>query len=228
MTNKALSTSVSVCDMIIAYILILVVSGRVDSPSISQQSLLSPFSHMNRDMANPAIWLVRPAKTQISLGIRQIWSECSLSAWRKLRSLATHWAHSEGSDQTGWIPRLIWVFTGRTLILLVLSCHGSYGLVLTFRSPRMMSSVLSVCKEIKYLGVVFTKNKSFCKAKKHNYDQARKATHLLYKRIRNLNLPIDLQLQLFETYYFTNCTLWIWDLGIWKYQYYWKTSKWIS
>ena len=65
---------------------------------------------------------VRPAKTQISLGIRPVWSESPLSAWRKLGSLATHWAHSEDSEQTG--PRLIWVFAGRTVILLVLSCRG--------------------------------------------------------------------------------------------------------
>ena len=57
---------------------------------------------------------VRPAKTQISLGIRPVWSESSLSAWRKLGSLATHWAHSEDTDQTGRMPRLIWVFAGRT------------------------------------------------------------------------------------------------------------------
>ena len=69
---------------------------------------------------------VRPAKTQVSLGIRPVWSESSLSAWRSIGSLATHWAHSEGSDQTGRMPRLIWVFAGRTLILLVFSCRGSY------------------------------------------------------------------------------------------------------
>ena len=68
---------------------------------------------------------VYPAKTQISLGIRPVWSESSLSAWRKLEPLATHWAHSEDSDQTGWMPRLIWVFTGRTVTLLVLSCRGT-------------------------------------------------------------------------------------------------------
>ena len=50
---------------------------------------------------------VHPAETQISLGIRTVWSESSLSAWRKLGSLATHWAHSEDSDQTGRMPRLI-------------------------------------------------------------------------------------------------------------------------
>ena len=52
-------------------------------------------------------------------------SESSLSAWRNLGSLATHWAHSEDSDQTGQMPRLIWVFVGRTVILLVLSWGGS-------------------------------------------------------------------------------------------------------
>ena len=81
-------------------------------------------------MTKPTKWHVRPAKTQISLGICPVWSESLLSAWRKLGSLATHWAHSEDSDQTGRMPRLIWVFAGRTVILLVLSWggwnHGSH------------------------------------------------------------------------------------------------------
>ena len=55
-----------------------------------------------------------PAKTHISLGIRPVWSESSLSTWRKLWSLATHWVHSEDSDQPGRMHRLIWVFTGCT------------------------------------------------------------------------------------------------------------------
>ena len=65
---------------------------------------------------------VRPAKTQI-LGIRPVWSESSLSAWRNLGSLATHLAHSEDSDQTGRMPRLIWVFAGRTFTLLLFFFH---------------------------------------------------------------------------------------------------------
>ena len=36
-----------------------------------------------------------------------------LSAWRNHGPLATHWAYSEDSDQTGWMPRLIWVFAER-------------------------------------------------------------------------------------------------------------------
>ena len=51
-------------------------------------------------MTKPTEWHVCPAKTQISLGIRPVWSESSLSAWRKLGSLATHEMHSEDSDQT--------------------------------------------------------------------------------------------------------------------------------
>ena len=60
---------------------------------------------------------VCPAKTRISLGIHPVWSESSLCAWRKLGSLATHWAQ---------VKALIWVFAGRTLILLVLSCRNSH------------------------------------------------------------------------------------------------------
>ena len=43
--------------------------------------------------------------------LRSAWAsaqsnQSSLSAWRKLGSLATYWAHSEDSDQTGRLPRL--------------------------------------------------------------------------------------------------------------------------
>ena len=61
-------------------------------------------------MAKLTKWHVCPVKTQISLGICPAWSESSPSAWRKLGSLA----QSEDCDQTGWMPRLIWVFAGRT------------------------------------------------------------------------------------------------------------------
>ena len=82
-----------------------------------------PLNEPPRDKTNKMT--VRPAKTQISLGISPVWSESSLSAWRKLGSLATHWVHSKDSDQTGRMPRLIWVFAGRTVILLFLTWGGS-------------------------------------------------------------------------------------------------------
>ena len=67
---------------------------------------------------------VRPAKTQISLGIRPVWSESSLCAQWVAKDPSFLHADSEDSDQTGRMPRLIWVFAGRTGILLVLSSRG--------------------------------------------------------------------------------------------------------
>ena len=51
-------------------------------------------------MTKPTKWHVHPANTQISLGICPVWSESLLSAWRKLKSLTTHRAHSE--DWSDW------------------------------------------------------------------------------------------------------------------------------
>ena len=72
--------------------------------------------HLSRIVTKPTKWHVCPAKTQISLVICPVWSEFSLSDWRKLGSLATHWAHCEDSDQNERMPRLIWVFAERTCL----------------------------------------------------------------------------------------------------------------
>ena len=64
-------------------------------PTINGLSFLSELPH---DKTNKMT--LRPAKTWISLGIRAVWWESSLSAWRKLGSLATHCTHSEDSAQT--------------------------------------------------------------------------------------------------------------------------------
>ena len=95
---------------------------------------------MSRLMTKPTKWCVHPAK------IRSAWAstqsdQSSLSAWRKLGSLATHLAHSKDSDQTGWMLRLIWVFAGPTVFLLVLSWGGE-----TSRSTQ----------EVVFLGLYFT------------------------------------------------------------------------
>ena len=103
----------------------------------NRQSQFIMLNNMSRSMTKPTKWHVRPARTQISLGIRPVWSESSLSAWRNLRSLATHWTHSEDSDQTGQMPRKILIRLGwcpgwsesllsAKTILLVLSCCDSY------------------------------------------------------------------------------------------------------
>ena len=69
---------------------------------------------------------VRSAKTQISLGIRPVWSESSQYAQWVAEDPSFLHADSEDSDQAGRMPRLIWVFAGRTAILLVLSYRSSY------------------------------------------------------------------------------------------------------
>ena len=57
--------------------------------------------------------------TQISLG----WPESSLCAQWVAKDRSFLHVDSEGSDQTGWMNRLIWVFAGRTAFCLF--CGGS-------------------------------------------------------------------------------------------------------
>ena len=91
--------------------------------------LLYPTSHISRNLRHfkrifkeqmsrfttkPTLWQVRPGKTQISLGIRPVWSESSLCALMVAKGLVFLHADSEDSDQTGRMSRLIWVFAGRT------------------------------------------------------------------------------------------------------------------
>ena len=79
-------------------------------------------------MTKPTKWHVCPVKTQIKLGIRPVRSKSSLSAWRKIGSLATHWAHSEDwSDWTDaqadlslrWVHRSFYWFCHEVAQLLV-------------------------------------------------------------------------------------------------------------
>ena len=65
-------------------------------------------------MTIPTKWPVRPAKTQISLGQRPVWSESSLCAQWIVKDPSILHVDSEDSDQTGHPPKLIWVFAGCT------------------------------------------------------------------------------------------------------------------
>ena len=57
---------------------------------------------------------VRPSNIQINLSIRPVWSEPSLCAQWVAKDPSFLHEDSEDSDQTGRIPRPIWVFAGRT------------------------------------------------------------------------------------------------------------------
>ena len=59
--------------------------------------------NMSRDMTKPTKWVCAQRR------LRSAWAsvqsdQSSLSARRKLGSLATHWVHSENLDQTGRMP----------------------------------------------------------------------------------------------------------------------------
>ena len=71
---------------------------------------------------------VRPAKTQISLGIRPAWSESLLCVQWVAKDPRFLHADSEDSDQTGRMPRLIWVLAGRSHFV----CFVVRRLILTF------------------------------------------------------------------------------------------------
>ena len=72
---------------------------------------LQQMSHL---MTKPTKWHMRPAKTEISLGIRPVWSEPLLCAQWVAKDQRFLHADNEDSDQTGRMPRLIWVFPGHT------------------------------------------------------------------------------------------------------------------
>ena len=63
---------------------------------------------------------------------------------------------------------------------------------------RLGGTDIETVDSYKYLGTYFSQSRSFLNARKHIVTQANKAMHLLSLRIRNLNLPIDLQLKLFD------------------------------
>ena len=90
---------------------------------------------------------VRPAKTQISLGIRPVWSESSLCAQWVAKDPTFLHAGSEGSDQTGRMPRLIWVFAGRTchfvgFVMRQLICHYFYLFVIVSNDSKQQLQVV--------------------------------------------------------------------------------------
>ena len=71
-------------------------------------------SYLSWSTTKPTTWFVRPVRTQISLGIRPVWSESLLCALLVAKDPNFLHADSQNSDQTGWMPRLIWVFAGHT------------------------------------------------------------------------------------------------------------------
>ena len=87
---------------------------------LSDSPLWTDRIHLSRLMTKPTKWLC--AQWRLGSAWSSVQSDRSLHCAKDPSFLH---ANSEDSDQTGRMPRLIWVFAGCTLILLVLSCHGS-------------------------------------------------------------------------------------------------------
>ena len=82
-------------------------------------SIISYLSHIVLTLFEP-----RHDKTN-KMSVCPVWSEPSLCAqW--LANIQAFFMRTAKTDQTGQMPRLIWVFAGRTAILLVLSCRSSF------------------------------------------------------------------------------------------------------
>ena len=63
---------------------------------------------------------------------------------------------------------------------------------------RLCNQSIEILDSYSYSGVVFNYNGSFCTAKKKLLEQAQKSLYALYTKIKNINIPIDLQLKLFD------------------------------
>ena len=79
-----------------------------DSPSQSKKN-----QYMSCLVTKPTKWLCAQRRLRSALASAQS-DQTSLTAWRNIGSSATHWAHREDFDQTGRMPRVIWVFAGHT------------------------------------------------------------------------------------------------------------------
>ena len=80
---------------------------------------------LSHNMTKPTKWLCAQrrlrsawASAQSDQSLRHPLEE-TLGPWLPIECTAK-------TDQAGWMPRLIWVFAGCTVILLVLSCRGTF------------------------------------------------------------------------------------------------------
>ena len=113
-----------------------------DGPLLVYMTFMRLFCHhLSCLMTKPTKWLC-PEKTQISLGIHLVWSESLLCNQWVAKDPSFLYADSQDSDQTGRMPRLSWVFAGRTVTLLVLSWGG----ILYCHHAISMSQLCKFCE----------------------------------------------------------------------------------
>ena len=82
---------------------------------------------MSRNIRKRTFWHVRPAKIQISLRMRAVWSESSLGEFWKAKDAKFLHVDNEDSYQTARMRRLMRVFVGRIRQKVVSWRCGSNG-----------------------------------------------------------------------------------------------------
>ena len=85
--------------------------------------------NLSHDITKPTKWLCAQRR------LRSAWAsvqsdQSSLYAQWVAKDPSFLLADSEDSDKTGRTPRLIWIFAGRTTVLLILSCGGSNAIMI--------------------------------------------------------------------------------------------------
>ena len=142
--------------------LFLSLTWRVDNTTCITLALY----HLEKIIWDATWHVVRPAKTQISLSTRPVWSESSLCTQWVAKGPSFLHADSVDSDQTGRLPRLIWVFAGGTYfvgfvtrwlnIILVcdfnsIKCMLHYTLLLFVFVSDKLTNLMDFCERIKTL-----------------------------------------------------------------------------
>ena len=108
-------------------------------------------TNMSRDMTKPTKWVCTQWRLRSAWASAQSDQSLRCPHEKKLGSLATHWAYSEDSDQTGRMPRLIWVFAWCSHVVsyvmsrLIWHC-GGLSYLLHFHHAYSESFPSTVCK----------------------------------------------------------------------------------
>ena len=91
----------------------------------SRNSRREHCSSLSQCMRFLTMWYVRPAKPQISLRIRAVWSEPLLVAWVFYYCSATDLTPFGVSELKRRLQRFVWICTCRNATLLEITCTGS-------------------------------------------------------------------------------------------------------
>ena len=106
--------------------------------------------YLSYSTTKPIKWSVRPAKTQISLGILPLWSESLPFAWRKLVLI-----YPLTLIRLGGCPGSSESSLGTHFILLVLSCCGSYFFTLLGVREGLWSLIAALPRDLFIVHVLF-------------------------------------------------------------------------